>query len=132
MAGQFFLEDVATAVDSVQDERIKMRSGLAPYGALGDGVVAVFRQAGANAVEVSSRSATSFRSSMRNCPFDFLTPSTIARSALSQREDVQQTLYIAFGLCAGIFAFLGRAATTLIPGWPACALLLITFLAMWA
>ncbi len=55
-----YLKDVATAVDSVQDERINMRFWARGYGTpSATVVVAVFRQAGANAVDVSQVGARS-------------------------------------------------------------------------
>ncbi len=49
-----YLKDIATATDSVQDERIDMRFWVRGHPVpSATAVIAVFRQAGSNAVEVS-------------------------------------------------------------------------------
>ncbi len=129
-----YLRDVARVEDSVQDERINMRfwaRGYPPPSATV--VVAVFRRAGANAVEVANSVrnllpliSTELPGSVRVTPI-YDRSQTIVHSVL----DVQMTLAIAFVLVvAVIFLFLGRATDTLIPAVALPLSLLLTFLAM--
>jgi HAE1 family hydrophobic/amphiphilic exporter-1 len=130
-----FLRDVATATDSLQDERMTMhfwvRDVPVPTAVV---VLAVFRQAGSNAVQVAS----SVRDLMDNTIKPQLPPSirmTLiydrSASIVNSAVDVQETLLIAFGLVVlVIFAFLGRASDTMIPVVALPLSLLITFMVM--
>jgi hydrophobic/amphiphilic exporter-1 (mainly G- bacteria), HAE1 family len=129
-----FLRDLAQARDSVQDERIDMRFWLrgthVPSATV---VVAVFRQAGANAVEVAKAVRdlapiiqATLPPSIRIVPI-YDRSQTIVNSV----SDVRQTLYIAFVLVVlVIYFFLGRATDTLIPVVALPLSILITFIAM--
>ena len=129
-----YLRDVARAVNSVQDERINMRfwvRGYPPPSATV--VVAVNRQAGANAVEVAQSVhnllplvSAELPGSVRVTPiYDR------SRSIVHSVLDVQMTLAIAFVLVViVIFLFLGRATDTLIPTVALPLSLLLTFVAM--
>ncbi|MGH7848428.1 MAG: efflux RND transporter permease subunit [Candidatus Binatia bacterium] len=129
-----YLRDVAQVEQSVQDERINMRfwvRGFPPPSATV--IVAVNRQAGANAVEVAKSVrellpliSAELPGSVRVTPI-YDRSQTIVHSV----ADVQMTLAIAFVLVVVvIFAFLGRAADTLIPAVALPLSLLITFVAM--
>jgi HAE1 family hydrophobic/amphiphilic exporter-1 len=129
-----YLKDVATPRDSVQDERIDMRFWVRGYPQPGATVVvAVFRRAGVNAVDV----ANSVRSILPNIQSQL--PSSVlivpaydrSRTIVTGIKDVQTTLYIAFVLVViVIFIFLGRATDTLIPAVALPLSLLLTFIAM--
>jgi len=129
-----YLHDVAQARDSVQDERINMRFWVRGYPApSATVVVAVFRQAGANAVEVAKSVrdllplvSAELPGSVRVTPiYDR------SRSIINSVKDVQETLFIAFVLVVVvIFLFLGRATDTLIPAVALPLSLLLTFVAM--
>ena len=129
-----YLRDVARVVNSVQDERINMRFWVRGYPPpLATVVVAVNRQAGANAVEVARSVrdllplvSAELPGSVRVTPI-YDRSQTIIHSVI----DVQMTLAIAFVLVvAVIFMFLGRAKDTLIPAFALPLSLLITFVAM--
>ena len=129
-----YLKDVATAKDSVQDERIDMRFWVRGHPApAATVVVAVFRRAGSNAVEVAD--------SVRNLlpTIESQLPTSVhlipiydrSRTIVDSARDVQTTLYIAFVLVVMvIFVFLGRATDTLIPALALPLSLLLTFIAM--
>jgi HAE1 family hydrophobic/amphiphilic exporter-1 len=129
------LKDVAEAKDGVVDERINMRfwaRGVEVPSATV--VLAVFRQAGANAVEVAASVRRLLPIAEQQLPKSVrLTPIydrslTIVRSV----ADVETTLVIAFVLVVVvIFIFLGRAADTLIPAVALPLSLFLTFIAMW-
>jgi len=129
-----YLHDIADVLDSVQDERLKMRFWVRGYSEpSATVVVAVNRQAGSNAVEVA-RSVTDLLplisaelpGSVRVTPI-YDRSQTIVHSV----ADVQVTLLIAFVLVvAVIFLFLGRATDTLIPAVALPMSLLLTFVAM--
>src|SRR5438067_3821590 len=129
-----YLRDVATVKDSVQDERINMRFWVRGYNVPSATViVAVNRQAGANAVEVSKSIravlpviGAELPGSVRVTPiYDR------SQSIVHSVNDVQTTLLIAFVLVvAVIFLFLGRARDTLIPAVALPLSLLITFVVM--
>src|SRR5919109_926273 len=129
-----YLRDVAKVVNSVQDERINMRfwvRGYPPPSATV--VVAVNRQAGANAVEVAKSVrellpliSAELPGSVRVTPI-YDRSQTIIHSV----QEVQLTLAIAFVLVVTvIFVFLGRASDTLIPAVALPLSLLLTFMAM--
>jgi len=129
-----YLRDVAQLKDSVQDERINMRFWLRGYPVpSATVVVAVFRQAGSNAVEV----AKSVRDLLPEISAEL--PGSIrvtpiydrSRTIVNSVRDVQETLVIAFVLVViVIFLFLGRARDTMIPVVALPLSLLLTFVAM--
>ena len=125
---------MAQVQQSVQDKRINMRFWVRGYAApSATVVVAVYRQAGANAVEV----ARSVRALLPQIGAEL--PGSVrvtpiydrSRSIVNSVTDVQETLLIAFVLVViVIFVFLGRAADTLIPAVALPLSLLLTFVAM--
>ncbi|HMK37106.1 MAG TPA: efflux RND transporter permease subunit [Desulfomonilaceae bacterium] len=129
-----YLRDVAQVTDSVQDERINMRFWARGYSVpSATVVVAVYRQAGSNAVDVA-RSVrdllpvinAELPGSVRVTPI-YDRSQTIVNSV----DDVQWTLVIAFILVViVIFVFLGRATDTLIPVAALPLSLLLTLVAM--
>src|SRR6516162_8005892 len=129
-----YLKDVATAKQGVQDERIDMRFWARGYPTPGATVVvAVFRRAGANAVEVSKSVRDSLPTIEKQLPSSVRIATAYDRSntIVSSIKDVQATLYIAFVLVVMvIFLFLGRATDTLIPAVALPLSLLLTFIAM--
>jgi HAE1 family hydrophobic/amphiphilic exporter-1 len=130
-----YLRDVATVVDSVQDERLSRHffaRGFTPPASVI--VFAVSRQAGANAVAVARSVRELMPELRRELPGSIRLIPTFDRSQtiVHSVADVQTTLAIAFMLVVlVIFIFLGRAADTLIPVVALPLSLLITFLAMW-
>ncbi len=114
-----YLRDVAKVKESVQDERISMRFWARGYPVPGATVVmAVYRQAGANAVEVSRSIRNLLPLIGAELPGSIrITPIyDRARNIVNSVSDVQMTLLIAFVLVVlVIFVFLGRATDTLIP-----------------
>ena len=129
-----YLRDVAEATDSVADERVSMhfwaRGHETPSATV---VLGVYRQAGANAVEVAA--------SVRNVLplIELQLPPSVLLAPIYDRSlsivhsvaDVEETLIIAFALVViVIFVFLGRATDTLIPSIALPLSLLLTFLAM--
>src|SRR5215470_9430732 len=131
-----FLKNVATAKQGVQDERIDMRFWARGYPTPGATVVvAVFRRAGANAVEVTKSVRDLLPSIQSQLPSSVRIVSAYDRSQtiVTGIKDVQATLYIAFVLVVMvIFVFLGRATDTLIPALALPLSLLLTFVAMTA
>ena len=129
-----YLRDVAQVKESTQDERINMRFWARGYEVpSATVVVAVNRQAGANAVEVAKSIkglvpiiSAELPASIRVTPiYDR------SRSIVNSVDDVQKTLVLAFILVvAVIFIFLGRATDTLIPAVALPLSLFITFIAM--
>jgi HAE1 family hydrophobic/amphiphilic exporter-1 len=129
-----YLKDVATALNSVQDERIDMRFWVrgrrVPSATT---VVAVYRRAGANAVEVSQSIRDLVPSIQAQLPssIDIVPIYDRSLTIVHNARDVQVTLSIAFGLVVMvIFIFLGRATDTLIPVVALPLSLLLTFVAM--
>jgi hydrophobic/amphiphilic exporter-1 (mainly G- bacteria), HAE1 family len=129
-----YLKDVATAKESVQDERISMRFWIRgqqiPSAAV---IIAVFRRAGSNAVEVAKEVRDAAPSIRAQLPGSVAIVPIYDRSQtiVNSVKDVQGTLYIAFGLVVFvIFLFLGRAADTLIPAVALPLSLLLTFVVM--
>ncbi len=129
-----YLRDVAKASDSIQDERTNLRFWVRGYDVpAATAVVAVNRQAGSNAVEVSKSVrdllpliSAELPGSIRITPI-YDRSQTIVNSV----RDVRDTLVIAFVLVVMvIFLFLGRATDTLIPAVALPLSLLITFVAM--
>ncbi len=130
-----YLRDVATATDSVQDERISMRFWIrgrhVPSATV---VVAVFRQAGANAVQVAKLVKDEVPRIRASLPPSIGIVPIHDRSAtiVSSIYSVQETLVIAFFLVViVIFVFLGRAADTLIPIVALPLSLLLTLIVMY-
>ena len=129
-----YLKDVAKATDSVQDERISMRFWVrgrhVPSAIV---VLAVFRRAGSNAVEVAKAvrdAAPSIRATLPSS-VDVIPIYDRSQTIVNSVKDVQSTLLIAFGLVVlVIFLFLGRATDTLIPAMALPLSLLLTFVAM--
>lgn len=129
-----FLRDVAEVRDTVQDERINMRFWVRGYDPpKATVIVAINRQAGANAVEVAKSIrrilpliSSELPGSVRVTPvYDR------SRSIVNSVIDVQATLGIAFVLVViVIFMFLGRATDTLIPAVALPLSLLLTFIVM--
>ncbi len=131
-----FLRDVADVIETVQDERLNRhffaRGFRIPASTV---VLAVSRQAGANAVEVAKSVRDLLPKLRLELPGSIQLIPTFDRSAsiVHSVEDVQVTLFIAFALVIlVIFVFLGRAADTTIPVVALPLSLLMTFVAMWA
>jgi HAE1 family hydrophobic/amphiphilic exporter-1 len=129
-----YLKDVAVAKDSVQDERIDMRFWVrGTHVPSGIAVVAVFRRAGSNAVEVSKAIRALLPSVRAQLPgsIDIVPIYDRSVTIVNSVRDVQETLYIAFALVVFvIFIFLGRATDTLIPAVALPLSLLLTFVVM--
>src|SRR5579862_7378870 len=129
-----YLKDVAKATDSVQDERISMRFWVrgreVPSATV---VVAVFRRAGSNAVQVAKEvrdAAPSIRATLPGS-VDIVPIYDRSQTIVNSVKDVEATLLIAFGLVVlVIFVFLGRATDTLIPAVALPLSLLLTFVVM--
>ena len=133
---QVYLRDVAEVSDSVQDERLSRHFFARGYNPPASTIVmAVSRQAGANAVEVA-RSINELIPQLRmELPgsINLIPTSDRSQTIVRSVHDVQETLLIAFILVVIIiFLFLGRATDTLIPVVALPLSLLITFAAMWA
>jgi HAE1 family hydrophobic/amphiphilic exporter-1 len=131
-----YLKDVATIVKTVEDERISRNFWSRSYGeAPAEVVLAVSRQAGANAVEVAQKIKDLLPGFRQQLPGSVQLIPLYDRSLaiIANADDVEHTLGIAFALVViVIFAFLGRAADTLIPVAALPLSMLITFLAMGA
>ena len=129
-----YLRDVARAVDSVQDERVNMRFWVRGYDVpAATAIVAVYRQAGSNAVEVAKSVRTLLPQVSAAIPGSIrITPIyDRSQSIVNSVKDVSESLVIAFALVVlVIFLFLGRARDTLIPVVALPLSLLITFIAM--
>ncbi|MGD0768310.1 MAG: efflux RND transporter permease subunit [Tepidisphaeraceae bacterium] len=128
------LRDVATAEDTIQDERIALhfwnRSRQVPSATV---VLAVFRQAGTNAVAVSKSVHDLLPGIQQQLPGSIgLYPVyDRSQSIVNSAMDVQKTLLTAFVLVVlVIYAFLGRANDTLIPIVALPLSLLLTFIVM--
>ena len=129
-----YLKDIATVKDTVQDERIRMsfwvRGRRVPSATV---VVAVFRRAGSNAVEVAKAVRSLLPSVKLELPssVDIVPIYDRSQTIITSVRDVEVTLYIAFALVVFvIFVFLGRATDTLIPALALPLSLLLTFIAM--
>src|SRR6266511_5685672 len=131
-----YLRDVADVRQSVQDERISRTfwtRGFNPPGAVV--VLAVSRQAGANAVEVANSVKALFPEIRASLPGSITLVPVFDRSQsiVDSVQDVKFTLMIAFILVViVIYIFLGRATDTLIPVVALPLSLLITFAVMYA
>src|ERR1700720_598867 len=129
-----YLKDVAKATDSVQDERINMRFWVRGHQVpAATVVVAVFRRAGSNAVQVAKevRDAAPVIRATLPSSIDIVPIYDRSQTIVNSVKDVESTLLIAFGLVVlVIFIFLGRATDTLIPAVALPLSLLLTFIAM--
>ena len=129
-----YLRDVAKVRDSVQDERINMRFWVRGYPVpSATVVVAVFRRAGANAVEVAKSVRDLLPIVSAELPASVrITPAyDRSQTIIHSVQDVRATLIIAFVLVVMvIFLFLGRARDTLIPAVALPLSLLLTFIVM--
>ncbi len=130
-----FLRDVADVRQSVQDERLSRTfwaRGFNPPGSVV--VLAVSRQAGANAVEVANSVKALFPELRASLPGSITLVPVFDRSQsiVNSVHDVQFTLAIAFVLVVlVIYLFLGRATDTLIPAVALPLSLLLTVAVMY-
>ncbi len=129
-----YLKDVAEVQDSVADERVAMhfwvRGAEMPTATC---VIAVYRQAGSNAVEVASAVRALLPVVKQQLPTAITVTPIYDRSLsiVNSVTDVEETLVIAFVLVvAVIFIFLGRVTDTLIPALALPLSLLLTFMVM--
>jgi hydrophobic/amphiphilic exporter-1 (mainly G- bacteria), HAE1 family len=131
-----YLKDVATVVKTVEDERISRNFWARDYGeAPTEVVLAVSRQAGANAVEVAQKVKDLLPAFRQQLPgsVQLIPLYDRSKTIIANAEDVEHTLLIAFILVViVIFAFLGRAADTFIPVVALPLSMLVTFLVMGA
>jgi HAE1 family hydrophobic/amphiphilic exporter-1 len=129
-----YLRDVAEVRESIQDERINMRFWARGHPVPSATVIlAVNRQAGANAVQVAQSVRDLLPLVSAELPGSVqVTPVyDRSRSIVNSVNDVRETLLLAFVLVViVIFAFLGRATDTLIPAVALPLSLLLTFMAM--
>src|SRR3977135_3793466 len=131
-----FLKDVADVRQSVQDERLSRTFWMRGFDAPGSVVVlAVSRQAGANAVEVANSVKALFPELRASLPGSITLVPVFDRSQsiVNSVRDVEMTLAISFLLVVlVIYAFLGRATDTLIPIVALPLSLLLTVAVMYA
>ena len=131
-----YIKDVATVLKTVEDERISRNFWSRDYGeAPAEVVLAVSRQAGANAVEVAQKIKSLLPAFRNQLPGSVQLIPLYDRSLtiIANTDDVEHTLLIAFALVViVIFAFLGRVADTLIPVAALPLSMLVTFVAMGA
>src|SRR6184192_2921851 len=129
-----YLRDVADVYQSVQDERISRTFWMRGFNPPGSVVVlAVSRQAGANAVEVANSVKALFPEIRASLPGSITLVPVFdrSRSIVDSVHDVQFTLMIAFVLVVMvIYIFLGRATDTLIPAVALPLSLLLTVAVM--
>src|SRR5947209_4200957 len=129
-----FLHDVAEVYEGVQDERMSRTFWIRGFNPPGSVVVlAVSRQAGANAVEVAKSVKALFPELRASLPgsITLLPIFDRSQSIVSSVADVQWTLVIAFVLVVlVIYVFLGRATDTLIPAVALPLSLLLTVAVM--
>jgi hydrophobic/amphiphilic exporter-1 (mainly G- bacteria), HAE1 family len=129
-----YLRDIAEVKQSVQDERTSRFfwvRGFNPPGSIV--VLAVSRQAGANAVEVANSVKALFPELRASLPGSITFTPVFDRSQtiVNSVHDVRMTLVIAFVLVVMvIYVFLGRATDTLIPAVALPLSLLLTFAVM--
>src|SRR5947207_6486374 len=131
-----YLRDIAEVKQGVQDERTSrffwMRGFKRPPGTTV--VLAVSRQAGANAVEVANSVKALFPELRASLPgsISFLPVFDRSQTIVNSVHDVRATLMIAFVLVVMvIYVFLGRATDTLIPAVALPLSLLLTFAVMY-
>jgi hydrophobic/amphiphilic exporter-1 (mainly G- bacteria), HAE1 family len=129
-----YLKDVATASDSVVDERVNMhfwvRGHRVPSATV---VLAVYRRAGSNAVEVSKAVRALLPSVQAQLPssVDIVPIYDRSLTIVHSVTDVESTLTLAFTLVVlVIFVFLGRVRDTLIPAVALPLSILLTFVVM--
>ncbi len=131
-----YLRDVANVYQSVQDERLSRTFWMRGFNPPGSVVVlAVSRQAGANAVEVANSVKALFPEIRASLPGSITLVPVFDRSQsiVDSVQDVQFTLMIAFVLVVMvIYIFLGRATDTLIPAVALPLSLLLTVAVMYA
>ncbi|MBV8350694.1 MAG: efflux RND transporter permease subunit, partial [Verrucomicrobia bacterium] len=131
-----YLKDVATVVKTVEDERISRNFWARDYGeAPAEVVLAVSRQAGANAVVVAQKVKDLLPAFRQQLPgsVQLIPLYDRSKTIVANADDVEHTLLIAFTLVViVIFVFLGRATDTLIPVVALPLSMLITFLVMGA
>ena len=130
-----YLRDIAEVKQSVQDERTSrffFARGYNPPGSIV--VLAVSRQAGANAVEVANSVKALTPELRAGLPGSITLIPVFDRSQtiVNSVHDVRATLMIAFVLVVVvIYLFLGRAKDTLIPAVALPLSLLLTFAVMY-
>ncbi len=130
-----YLRDIAQVKDSVQDERTSrffFARGYHPPGSIV--VLAVSRQAGANAVEVANSVKALTPELRAGLPGSITLIPIFDRSQtiVNSVHDVRATLIIAFVLVVVvIYLFLGRAKDTLVPAVALPLSLLLTFAVMY-
>jgi HAE1 family hydrophobic/amphiphilic exporter-1 len=131
-----FLHDIADVYQGVQDERISRTFWMRGFNPPGSVVVlAVSRQAGANAVEVADSVKALFPELRASLPGSIQLIPVFDRSQgiVNSVHDVEYTLVIAFMLVVMvIYVFLGRATDTLIPVVALPLSLLLTVTVMYA
>ena len=131
-----FLKDVAEVRQSVQDERMSRTFWMRGFHTPGSVVIlAVSRQAGANAVAVADSVKALFPELRASLPGSITLVPVFDRSQsiVNSVHDVQMTLIISFLLVVlVIYAFLGRATDTLIPIVALPLSLLLTVAVMYA
>src|ERR1700704_3009707 len=129
-----YLGDVAEVKQSVQDERLSRFFWMRGFNPPGSVVVlAVSRQAGANAVEGANSVRALFPELRASLPgsIKFTPIFDLSQTIVNSAAEVKWTLMIAFVLVvAVIYVFLGRATDTLIPAVALPLSLLLTFTAM--
>jgi hydrophobic/amphiphilic exporter-1 (mainly G- bacteria), HAE1 family len=129
-----YLKDVAKVVKTVEDERISRNFWAREYGeAPAEVVLAIYRQAGANAVEVAQKIKDLLPFFRAQIPgsVQMIPLYDRSKTIVTNADEVEHTLLIAFALVViVIFAFLGRATDTLIPVVALPLSMLITFLVM--
>src|SRR6266404_3049632 len=130
-----YLRDIAEVRQSVQDERLSRTFWVRGFNPPGSVVVlAVSRQAGANAVEVANSVKALFPELRASLPGSITLVPVFDRSQsiVNSVSDVKFTLVIAFLLVVMvIYVFLGRATDTLIPVVALPLSLLLTFAVMY-
>src|SRR2546421_243041 len=129
-----YLRDIAEVKQGVQDERTSRFFWMRGFNSPGSIVVlAVSRQAGANAVEVANSVKALFPELRASLPGSITFTPVFDRSQtiVNSVHDVRATLLIAFVLVVMvIYFFLGRATDTLIPAVALPLSLLLTFAVM--
>src|SRR3989440_300139 len=129
-----YLRDIAEVKQGVQDERTSRFFWMRGFNSPGSIVVlAVSRQAGANAVEVANSVKALFPELRASLPGSITFTPVFDRSQtiVNSVHDVRATLLIAFVLVVMvIYIFLGRATDTLIPAVALPLSLLLTFAVM--
>jgi len=130
-----YLRDIAEVKQSVQDERTSRFFWVRGIKSPGSIVVlAVSRQAGANAVEVANSVKALFPELRASLPgsISFIPVFDRSQTIVNSVHDVRATLMIAFVLVVMvIYIFLGRATDTLIPAVALPLSLLLTFAVMY-